>query len=1079
MKTKWKRLLALGMCLGLCAGLCPRAAAKGETVTISTERELLALAERCVLDSYSRDLTVVLTGDIRLSGAGFTPIPVFCGVFEGGGHTITGFRFNGKGSDQGFFRYLKPGAVVRELHLADAELSPEGSKSGLGLLCGQNEGAILGCTVSGTVKGDADVGGLVGINLEGGTVENCVNAAKVTGLTHTGGLVGRNEGDVAGCTNRGEVNIEASESAQDTGGIAGQSSGSLSGCVNFGSVGYRHTGYNTGGIAGRQDGNVVGCENHAEILGRKDVGGIVGQFEPSTTLAYGEDPMQKLDDELSKLSGLMTRFADQINDTSGNAVNDLRVVNDAMDAIRGTTNAALGDGRDDAETALQKVYDSVQTINSALGTLTDHVDRFAADANGDIDEIISALDDMRETLDKGLDAVDGDLYNIRGSLNVDAAALENTAADIAKQIKSVGDGVDTVSSFVSALVGVLGGDGDVLDKLEGLRQTAADYHDRLESIDLDANIRAIGAAVDSLGQILTNLRHDLDTELDELSDDANDMWNKVNAAADRLSDAAGQLSGACKRFSDSSTGEVRTVNTAVDEIEDVLKAYLDAAGGKGGAAVNDVDRQLQVILDQMGSLADGASASSGALHDTTGDIIDELDAIRQAISDLGETPEKSVDDISDSVEQEGEKGRVISCVNTGAVGGDANVGGVAGIVSPELSLDPEEDLDIEGDKVLVDTTAYIKATIRDCQSSGAVAAKNDCAGGIVGRAEVGAVLDSLSTGTVETTSGNQCGGVAGLSRTTIRRCYSLSALTGNDKVGGIAGEGHDIRDCRSMVSIRSEGERLGAIAGAADGEVKDCYFARESLAGIDGVDYEGRAVPLDYQELVALPGLPEAFLGFTVTFVAEGRTVAALRVPYGGGLDPAMIPKAPEKDGLYGSWEEFSAVNVTRSRTVEAVYSEYLTAVATGEEPPLLLAEGTFAPGSTLEVDAWDCGGLVLPKGFEAAAGYRYTLGGTDAAPSGPIALRLRWEDDGEAEIAVLRDGALCPAQAVREGSYLCFPVDGAEGNFVLLIKPSSMPGGTVPLICAAAAALAAVAVLAGRGKKGREKKEKATVGKP
>lgn len=34
----------------------------------------------------------------------------------------------------------------------------------LGLLCGRNEGTVTGVTVSGTVSGEEDVGGLVGVN---------------------------------------------------------------------------------------------------------------------------------------------------------------------------------------------------------------------------------------------------------------------------------------------------------------------------------------------------------------------------------------------------------------------------------------------------------------------------------------------------------------------------------------------------------------------------------------------------------------------------------------------------------------------------------------------------------------------------------------------------------------------------------------------------------------------------------------------------------------------------------------------------------------------------------------------------
>ena len=49
--------------------------------------------------------------------------------------------------------------MVRDLTV-EGTLTPGGSKSGLGLIAGENSGTISGCTVSGTVTGDEDVGGI-------------------------------------------------------------------------------------------------------------------------------------------------------------------------------------------------------------------------------------------------------------------------------------------------------------------------------------------------------------------------------------------------------------------------------------------------------------------------------------------------------------------------------------------------------------------------------------------------------------------------------------------------------------------------------------------------------------------------------------------------------------------------------------------------------------------------------------------------------------------------------------------------------------------------------------------------------
>ena len=153
---------ALALCLGLLSPAVPTARAaenSPKTLYISTAAELALLSRDCTLDAYSRNLTVVLTADIDLSSVDFAPIPVFCGDFNGAGHTVSGFSFTAKGSDQGFIRYLQAGAVVRDLTV-EGTLTPGGSKSGLGLIAGENSGTISGCTVSGTVTGDEDVGGI-------------------------------------------------------------------------------------------------------------------------------------------------------------------------------------------------------------------------------------------------------------------------------------------------------------------------------------------------------------------------------------------------------------------------------------------------------------------------------------------------------------------------------------------------------------------------------------------------------------------------------------------------------------------------------------------------------------------------------------------------------------------------------------------------------------------------------------------------------------------------------------------------------------------------------------------------------
>lgn len=120
-------------------------AAPEDTVSISSAEDLLALSKNCALDTWSQGKTVALTADLDLTGTEFSPIPTFGGTFLGQGHTISGLRLTAAGSNQGFFRYLQPGAVVQNLHISGAVI-PEGTRSTVGGIAGTNAGTIQNCS---------------------------------------------------------------------------------------------------------------------------------------------------------------------------------------------------------------------------------------------------------------------------------------------------------------------------------------------------------------------------------------------------------------------------------------------------------------------------------------------------------------------------------------------------------------------------------------------------------------------------------------------------------------------------------------------------------------------------------------------------------------------------------------------------------------------------------------------------------------------------------------------------------------------------------------------------------------------
>ncbi len=128
-------------------------------------------------------------------------------------------------------------------------------------------------------------------------------------------------------------------------------------------------------------------------------------------------------------------------------------------------------------------------------------------------------------------------------------------------------------------------------------------------------------------------------------------------------------------------------------------------------------------------------------------------------------------------------GKAEGCINNGVVEGDINAGGVAGAMAVESMLDPEEDIERVGD----DSFSFhyeTRAILLNCENRVPVTSKKDYAGGIVGRMDLGYILDCRNYGNVESTDGSYVGGIAGSSASTIRRSQSKCMTSGKNFVGG-------------------------------------------------------------------------------------------------------------------------------------------------------------------------------------------------------------------------------------------------------------------------------------------------------
>lgn len=930
---KWSALLmAVTLLFTLAA---PAALAAESTVTIKTAEDLAELSRNCTLDTWSQGKTVILENDLDLHGIDFTPIPIFSGTFQGNGHTISGLTLTGSGNVRGLFRYIQNGATVQDLTVMGT-IHPNGHQDDLGLLAGSNAGRILNCIASGTVMGDNRIGGLVGINETGGELVGCAFSGSVTGKHSTAGVVGENRGTLTRCSNSGSINthdleddpktdytnlaqlnsMENVPAYTDVGGVAGYSKGTIQSCSNSGSVGYDQIGYNIGGVAGRSSGWLDGCTNTGAVAGRKDVGGIVGQLEPEVLKTFSQDFLDKLLTQLDSLQDIMDRtanHADSISDSVHAQMNDLTgKVRDTKDIAKELTDAMT----DWANGGIDQINELSARISWALDQLDDIMDD-AVDLTKELDTLIRELEKVRKSL-----------LSASGAGSDAAADLNAAVADLQIAARMLAEVLPVISAAMKDVVDALQGSGDISTALGNLSKA-------LEG--LGGAIGPLTNALVSISKALMSFSSAVDKALDQLK---------------HVNDALGSVNG---KLNDVVVG----LNDMIHELSEKPDIKIDPIGP-------DITDKGDALNNAMDALLDSGDALNALLSDSADTLIADLKAvnnqfrsitnlIRSEKSDWEADRDKSLEDqikdrfqdLSDTCDLEKQHdGRVSGSENSGMVTGNTNIGGILGSIGLELDFSVEDDVTKVGDSSL-NFRYQARALLTDCTNSGAVTGRNDYAGGIVGQAYIGQITDCQSYGAVST-DGSYVGGIAGRSDSSIRLSWAKCTLSGEDYVGGIAGYGKTISDCRSLVTVDG-GAYTGAIAGDVDedGSVTSCLFTHETLGAIDGISYAGKAEPAAFDVLCAGDTVPKTFSQMELTFRADGKVVAVVPFQYGRGID--SLPEIPAKKGFSAVWPDLDYTHLTASQTLDAVYTPYTSSLTDDTQTlPQILVDGSFSSRATV-----------------------------------------------------------------------------------------------------------------------------------
>ncbi len=970
-----------------------------KTIRISSLNDFLRFARFLNSDADSEGKSWVLTTDIDLAGTDFSMIPVFAGTFDGNGHTISGFFYDTEGSKIGLIRVLAEKGVVRNLRV-ESYVTPSGEMNEVGILTGVNYGKIENCTLSGNLLGLEAVGAAAGHNMESGRIIGTVNESTVTGMRRTGGITGFNEGTVLDCVNHGDVNTgrktaweinderekaeedaavgeddDQSESKTDdklsklipdsidlkndditdllqndqkvnyTGGIAGASSGIVSGCLNTGAVGFDHTGYKTGGIVGYERGILASCSNNGAVKGRKNIGGIAGQFEPYTVNAYHDDAINTARQETDKLVDYIASLQKTLEQEDINTQANI-------DAIRGTA-------------------------DDLRGTVSGYKDYYRA------------KDDQME-----------------------AEIREHTGA-----VRNIIDGLDP------DLVGR-----DTKSAFKALQQDLDDMNDLMEGAEKAAG-SGVTLDMTNYSSKMLNLSKDMLTQVDTLLGDA-------ISAGDSLKDTEKDL----KRLRD-----------AGNSLDDTLRMVYDSYKSDFRATDASITERIDKIADEMDKLNDDLKGSDSRIREKTDEINSTLKNLNTAVNDSFDEMRTVLeryrntddlndifDDISDDSNNTPARGRITKCDNTGAVTADINGGGIVGMADTDVDLQSDFEV-VSSGQISLKFDRTKRATVIDCTNYGFVSVKNSNAGGIAGSMDIGAVISSYNFGGVQTEDGDYAGGIIGKSGYVVRDSFSMSSISGNNYIGGIAGYGCRVVGNRSMTDISvNDHEYLGTIAGDINDEKKSVsgnVYVENEIGAVNGLTYADEAKSVSYADFIELDNTPEDARKMHVSFVADGKILKMIEVPYGGAVRDTDYPELPIVGDRFGVWEETDLSDIRKNVTVKAKYITIVTTVASEEPFPVMLVSGNFYRGTTITyTEQTPAADMSVPEGYrKVLKQFKYQIHSDYGTIGDGWVVRLLADGiKGKVHAGIVKDGKITPVETERDGRYLVFPMEG-DGTFCIL----------------------------------------------
>lgn len=958
------------------------AAPRQGSVTISSAEELISFSRNCTLDKWSAGRIVTLSADIDLSGTDFEPVPIFSGTFDGAGHTVSGLKIDGTGSNQGLFRYLEKNAVVKNLSVTGT-VSPGGSRSAVGSIAGVNSGTVRDCSFKGTVRGESEVGGIVGVNKESGSVISCSVSGYVYGKSSTGGIAGRSEGTLLKCGSSAGVNLinpDASDnimdfdpegafdqytssdnddnnllnSYSDSGGIVGYSSGVVQSCTNTGNVGYPHVGYNIGGIAGRQSGYLAGCVNSGAINGRKEVGGIVGQSEPYLTLEPDKEDLEELRTELNKLNDLIDKL---LNDAQGTGDD----VSDRLSSMKEHTDTAQNSCKKMLDQITDFVDGNIDTINTVTADITNALDK-TADAADDLADAGNALSGLSDDLGEAIDILkdiadisDAAMSDIRGALDDlknASDSLSVAAEEFKKAIEALTDGVvsedkdaqsDAVRDMQSAVGDMSGALDDISDASDDLDKALSDAG-LTDGSTGDKPHTGDGERDDSKPEITLPDDFDSDDIIDTVKNNWENAKDPLKNSADSLENASDQLGKALKKMQEAAE--------KLDPVSDDVKAALDKMDDAASAA-SSIGRSLQSAFSEMSGavreLTENGPRSFSRLGDdfrnASNDLQSSVAAVSNDLEALNRQLKENSGVIADDLRAVNAQLRVISNLVIDFI---SEIKDSASKPSVGDSFQDTSDKDI---------AATRQGKVTDCVNNGEVTGDRNI-GGIVGAMAIEFDLDPEGD-----LSGEMRFGATYETKSVLQNSKNYGLVTAKkDCTGGVVGrmELGTAFACENYGEVTGGGSCVGGIVGSSDGVVRGC-FAKSVLSG---GSYVGGIAGLakNLRGCYAITTIKEGaeYLGAVSGSVKEDGVLTGNRfvdtgiagvdgISYADRAEPIAFGDVLKTDNIPKEFTEFAMIFISDGKVVDRIPFKYGDDLSKLRLPEVPSQNGSFGKWSDFD----------------------------------------------------------------------------------------------------------------------------------